>query len=51
MNRYTRFDPSDGLVVQLESADPPFLSLLLVSRDPSINPDRLNNPYDFTLPD
>jgi len=51
MKRYTRFDPTDGLVVQLDAVNFPYLSLLLVSRDRSINPDRQNNPFDFTLPD
>ncbi len=51
MKRYTRFDPADGLLVQLDTVDLPYLSLLLISRDRSINPDRQNNPFDFTLPD
>ena len=50
VRRATRFEPPDGLIVQLDTA-PPRLSLICVSMDPAVNPDTTANPYDFTIPE
>jgi len=50
IRRSMRFESPDGMIVQLDSIGLPRLSLTLVCKDPAVNPDQGDNPYDFTLP-
>ena len=58
MRRATRFDPVDGLVVDLEFGIKPgniigpvyeYLHLNCLSADPQMNPNATANPFDFTI--
>ena len=51
VKRATRFEPPNGLIVQLETAAMPRLALTVTSMDPAVNPNPAPNPYDFTIPE
>ena len=48
VQRATRFESPDGLIVQLDGGAPR-LSLTCISMDPTVNPNATANPYDFTI--
>lgn len=48
VTRTTGIVDPQGLTVRLDSHPP--ISVQFVSLDPTINPPRRHNPYDFTLP-
>jgi hypothetical protein len=50
LTRASRFDSKEGLTFQLDASGLPRLSLVCVAKDPAINPDQADNPFDFTLP-
>ena len=60
VRRTTRFEPKQGLIVQLDGASHPpsssstsfnNLTLICTCMDPETNPIPADNPYDFTLPE
>ena len=51
VQRATRFEAPDGLIVQLDTIALPRLSLTCISMDPTVNPISPANPYDFTIPE
>ena len=51
IQRATRFEYPDGLIVQLDTVSLPRLSITCISMDPAVNPNPIANPYDFTIPE
>jgi hypothetical protein len=55
VQRATRFEAPDGLIVQLDKkvvgTKLSLMSLTCISMDPALNPNPAANPYDFTIPE